>query len=57
MPLKLPVASVVALTGPAAVRAAVCAALDEDSARCGAGHANLGVVRLTARAGLPWPSA
>ena len=53
MPLQLPVASVVALAGPAPVRAAVCAALDEDSARCAAGHASLGVVRLTARPGLP----
>ncbi|SCX44140.1 hypothetical protein SAMN03159343_1361 [Klenkia marina] len=52
MPLKLPVASVVALAGPDAVRAAVCAALDEDSARCSAGHANLRVARLGARPGL-----
>lgn len=53
MPLKLPVASVVALAGPAAVRAAVCAALDERSARCSSGHAGLGVARLSARPGLP----
>ncbi|MEI4273823.1 hypothetical protein TEK04_19045 [Klenkia sp. LSe6-5] len=53
MPLKLPVASVVALLGPAAVRSAVCGALDEDSARCSAGHAGLQVARLTAPAGAP----
>jgi len=48
--LKLPVASVVALLGPAPVRSAVCGALDEDSARCADGHGGLGVVRLTAPA-------
>ena len=50
MSLKLPVASVVALLGPSPVRAAVCAALDEDSARCAGGHASLRVVRLEAQA-------
>ncbi|KQS66567.1 hypothetical protein [Modestobacter sp. Leaf380] len=50
MSLRLPVSSVVALLGPAPVRAAVCAALDEDSARCAGGHASLSVVRLEAHA-------
>jgi len=48
MSLRLPTASVVALLGPAPVRAAVCAALDEDSARCAGGHARLGVTRVAA---------
>ena len=41
MPLKLPVASVVALLGPAEVRSQVCGALDEDTARCAGGHGGL----------------
>lgn len=53
MSLKLPVASVVALLGPAPVRSAVCGALDEDSARCADGHGGLGVVRLSAPAHEP----
>ncbi|MCO7219828.1 hypothetical protein [Klenkia sp. PcliD-1-E] len=53
MSLKLPVASVVALLGPAPVRSAVCGALDEDSARCSDGHGGLGVLRLTAPAHEP----
>ncbi|SDF88640.1 hypothetical protein [Klenkia brasiliensis] len=53
MSLKLPVASVVVLLGPAPVRSAVCGALDEGSARCADGHGGLGAVRLTAPAHEP----
>ncbi|SDN83477.1 hypothetical protein SAMN05660199_00794 [Klenkia soli] len=53
MPLKLPVASVVALLGPAAVRAQVCAALDEGSARCAGGHGGLRVARIGVEPGDP----
>ncbi|SSC23324.1 Hypothetical protein KLENKIAIHU_1923, partial [Klenkia terrae] len=53
VPLKLPVASVVALLGPAAVRAQVCGALDENTARCAGGHGGLRVTRLGAQPGDP----
>lgn len=53
MPLKLPVASVVALLGPAEVRSQVCGALDEDTARCAGGHGGLEVTRLVAAPGDP----
>lgn len=48
MSLRFPVASVVALLGPAPVRARICAALDEGSARCAGGHGNLRVARISA---------
>jgi hypothetical protein len=51
MGLRLPVGGVTALLGPPAERAAVLAALDPGSARCGEGHGALAVLRVTAAAG------
>ncbi|MEU2350012.1 hypothetical protein [Modestobacter sp. NPDC049651] len=50
MGLRLPVGGVTVLLGPAAARAATMAALDDDSARCGADHDALPVLRLSGRA-------
>ena len=49
MGLRLPVGGVTVLLGPAAARAATMAALDVDSARCGADHDQLTVLRLSGR--------
>ncbi|WP_138757373.1 hypothetical protein [Modestobacter altitudinis] len=51
MGLRLPVGGVTVLLGPSAERAAVLAALDPGSARCGEGHGALPVLRLSAAAG------
>ena len=48
MGLRLPVGGVTVLLGPPGARAATMAALDEGSGRCGAGHRELPVVRLSA---------
>jgi hypothetical protein len=49
--LRLPVGDVTVLLGPAAARARVMAALDDESARCASGHGTVRVHRLAARDG------